>query len=124
MVDDNEWNVKLLKTLLASEGHDVAGAVDAEAALALVGRFHPDLLLLDLELPGMDGLTLARRLKAGADTRDIRIVALTAHTRDEVEDDVRAAGCAGLLTKPVDPVTFRETVRRYLAGGGTRSLRA
>ncbi len=115
VVDDNEWNVKLLMTLLTGAGHEVAGAGEGQQALALAASFRPHLILMDLELPGMDGLTLARRLKGGADTGDIRVVVLTAHAAEEVAAAVRDAGCDGLLTKPVDPVTFTETVRRYLA---------
>jgi two-component system, cell cycle response regulator DivK len=122
VVDDNEWNLKLLEMLLVSEGHEVAGAGEAQQALALVESFEPHLILMDLELPGMDGLTLARRLKSDASTRDIRIVALTAHTAEDVEGAVRASGCAGLLTKPVDPTTFRETVRQYLVDAGAGAV--
>lgn len=118
VVDDNEWNVILLKTLLESEGYEVAGAGDAQRALAQLAAFRPHLILMDLELPGMDGLTLTRQIKSGADTRDIRIVALTAHAAEEVQASVRAAGCDGLLTKPVDPATFRKTVRGYLVDTG------
>lgn len=113
VVDDNEWSVKLLRMLLVAAGHEVAGAGDAQQALSLAASFKPQLILLDLELPDMGGLALARLLKAGSDTRTTPIVVVTAHAAEDVAPAVRAAGCDGLLTKPVDPATLAETVRRY-----------
>lgn len=124
VVDDNEWNVKLVKTVLSARGHDVAGAGTAAQALALVASFRPCLILMDLELPDTDGLTLSRQLKAGPDTRGIPIVALTAHASDEVEAAVRAAGCDGLITKPIEPVAFWSSVSRYLPETGKDKLGA
>ena len=115
VVDDNELNVLLVKALLSAESLKVADAGDAQQALAAAARFKPHLILLDLELPGTDGLTLARLLKADAATRDIRIVVLSAHEARDVEAAVRDAGCDGFLAKPIDPRTFGATVRRYLS---------
>lgn len=117
VVDDNEWNVKLLQTLLARSGHDVAGVSEARQVEELALRFRPRLILMDLELPDVDGLTLARQLKGGADTRDIRIVIVTAHAAADVEAAVRDAGCDGLLTKPVEFAVLTETVGRLMAPG-------
>ena len=117
VVDDNAFNLMLLRTLL-SPRFEVAEAADARQALAEVARFRPHLVLLDLELPDMYGLTLARQLKADATTRDIRIVVLTAHAAESVEAAVRAAGCQGLLTKPVDAASFGDAMLSYLAGVG------
>lgn len=115
IVDDNALNRLLLKTLLAPEGYELAVAAHAQQALIAVTAFKPDLILMDLELPGMDGLTLARQLKRDPNTRDIRIVVLTAHSAADVEARVRAAGCEGFLAKPVDPGTFCKTVRSWLS---------
>ena len=114
MVEDHGWNLRLLKALLGNAGFDTRGAGDAREALALAESFRPHLILMDLELPDMSGLTLTRALKAGATTRDSVVVALTAHAPEDVAVAFDAAGGAGVLTKPVDPHTFGETVRRYL----------
>lgn len=116
IVDDNPLNVLLVKTLLSQEGYTLAEAGDAQQALAAVASMKPHLILMDLELPGMDGLTLARQLKTHPATRGIRIVIFTAHTAADTEGAVRAAGCEGLMTKPIEPASFREAVQGYLAG--------
>lgn len=113
VVDDNEWNLKLMRTLLASE-HEVATALTGAAALAMAVSFEPELVLLDLQLPDIDGLTLARQLKAAPARDGMRIVALTAHTVSEVAEAARLAGCEAVLSKPLDPGSFRETVRFHL----------
>jgi two-component system cell cycle response regulator DivK len=115
VVDDNEWNLKLVRMLLASE-HQIATAATGAAALTAAATFKPELVLLDLQLPDIDGLTLARQLKADPALAGIRIVALTAHTISEVADAARLAGCEAVLSKPLDPAAFRETVRVYLGG--------
>ncbi|HLX06918.1 MAG TPA: response regulator, partial [Thermoanaerobaculia bacterium] len=79
IVDDNPTNLKLARVLLAAEGYEVRVAVDAEEALALLASYRPRLILMDLQLPGMDGLTLTRRLKDDPATRDVAILALTAY---------------------------------------------
>src|SRR6202140_1309448 len=76
IVDDNPTNLKLARVVLAAEGYEVRVAVDAEEALALLDSFHPRLILMDLQLPGMDGLTLTRRLKGDPATSDVSILAL------------------------------------------------
>ena len=88
--------------LLLGEGYDVRTAGDAEEALAVLATFRPRLILMDLQLPGMDGLELTRRLKADPATRDIVIVALTAYAMKGDEERARAAGCDGYVTKPID----------------------
>lgn len=115
IVEDNAFNVLLIRTLLAAENLETAVAVDAREALVAVAQFRPDLILMDLQLPDMDGLTLTRQLRAEHGT-DLKIVALTAHRREDVATAVAAAGCQGLLTKPLDPAAFRQTIRGYLEG--------
>jgi CheY-like chemotaxis protein len=78
IVDDNVQNLKLARVILANEGYDVRTAADAEEALALLRTFRPHVILMDLQLPGMDGLQLTRQLKGDGATRGIRIIALTA----------------------------------------------
>ena len=121
VVDDHETNLKLLQYLLVREGYDVRAAVDAEHALDVIETLHPVAILLDLQLPGMDGLTLARRLRSAVATRDIVIVAVTAHAMKGEEDRALAAGCDAFITKPIDTRTLPATVAALLATkGGAR----
>jgi two-component system cell cycle response regulator len=124
VVDDNPLNQKLMRVMLASEGYDVRVAGDATAALAALEDWHPCLILTDVQLPGMDGLELARRLKAAPATRDIPILAVTAHTRLADEEAARAAGCDAYLTKPVDTRALAATVARLTASSGSEPGRA
>jgi two-component system cell cycle response regulator len=117
IVDDNPVNLKLARVLLAGAGHDVRTAGDAEQALELLESWLPRLILMDIQLPGMDGLTLTRRLKADARTRDIVVVALTAYAMKGDDEKALASGCAGYITKPLDTRTFADTVSRLLATG-------
>jgi CheY-like chemotaxis protein len=116
IVDDNPQNLKLARVLLVSEGFDVRTAVDAEDALRVLTVFNPRLILMDLQLPGMDGLELTRRLKNDPARRDILIIALTAYAMKGDEAKAIAAGCDGYVTKPIDTDAFPRVVRDYLAG--------
>ena len=102
IVDDNPANLKLIRMLLDGVGYEVRTASDAEEALALLEEFRPRLILMDLQLPGMDGLTLTRRLKADPRTRDIFVLALTAFAMKGDEERALAAGCDGYVAKPID----------------------
>src|SRR5580698_6354749 len=102
IVDDNVANLKLARVLLQGEGYEVRTAADAEDALRLLRSFSPKLILMDIQLPGMDGLTLTRRLKSDASTKDIVILALTAYAMKGDEEKARAAGCDGYIAKPID----------------------
>jgi CheY-like chemotaxis protein len=116
IVDDNLLNLKVVRVLLTVEGYDVRTALNAEEALALLRTFHPRLILMDLQLPGMDGLALTRRLKADPATSDIRVVALTAYAMKGDDQKALAAGCDGYIPKPVDTRTLPGAVSAYLAG--------
>lgn len=115
VVDDNPVNLKLVRVLLAGEGYDVRTAGNAEDALAMIESFQPRLILMDIQLPGMDGLTLTRRLKADPVTKDTIIVGLTAYAMKGDEGRVLEAGCDGYVAKPIDTRTFPALVARYLA---------
>jgi CheY-like chemotaxis protein len=117
IVDDNPQNLKLARLLLASEGYDARTAVDAEQALTLLEQFQPQLILMDIQLPGMDGLELTRRLKAKPATRGIVIVALTAYAMKGDEEKARAAGCDGYIAKPIDVRTLPMAVAEYIRVG-------
>jgi two-component system cell cycle response regulator DivK len=113
-VDDNAMNLKLARVLLRNEGYDVRTAADADEALGVLKSFRPRLILMDIQLPGMDGLALTRLLKARPEQADTVIVALTAYAMKGDEDRLLAAGCDGYVSKPIDTRTFPETVARYL----------
>ena len=115
VVDDNAQNLKLVRVLLLSEGYDVRTAVDAEEALRVLETFTPALILMDLQLPGMDGLELTRQLKADPERHGIAIVALTAYAMKG--DDLKAltAGCDGYIAKPIDTRSLPDIVAAYLA---------
>lgn len=111
VVDDNPQNLKLARVLLRSEGYDVATASDAEEALRLLETSKPRLILMDLQLPGMDGLTLTRRLKADPARQKIVVVALTAYAMKGDREKALAAGCDGSITKPIDTTALPELLR-------------
>jgi CheY-like chemotaxis protein len=115
IVDDNAANLKLARVVLASEGFDVHTANDAEEALLAIAACPPRLILMDIQLPGMDGLELTRRLKANSDYARIVIVALTAYAMKGDEEKAKAAGCDGYVTKPLDPETLPGIVASHLA---------
>lgn len=102
VVDDNPTNLKLVADVLEFEGHTVMKAVDAEDAMEKIKQSMPDLILMDIALPGMDGLTLTRRLKSDPATRRVHIVALTAFAMKGDDQKALAAGCDGYITKPID----------------------
>ena len=101
IVDDNSTNMKLVRILLASEGYDVRTAADAEEALNVLKEFYPRLILMDVQLPGIDGLELTRRLKSDPATRDITILGLTAYAMKGDKERIIAAGCDGYVPKLV-----------------------
>ncbi|MCW7539006.1 response regulator [Aquabacterium sp. A7-Y] len=102
MVDDCEEAAGLLASLLKLADHEVAIARDAEQALLSAASFHPDCVILDLALPGVSGLELARRLSAESRGRPLRLIALSGWSPDEYAAAAEAAGCEQYLTKPVD----------------------
>ena len=116
IVDDNVQNLKLARVILTNEGFDVQTAADAEEALALLRTSRPHLILMDLQLPGMDGLQLTRQLKGDGATRGIRIIALTAYAMKGDEEKAFAAGCDGYVSKPIDTERLPEIVRSHLSG--------
>ena len=106
VVEDQPTDLKLLKVVLAAEGHTVGIAQTAHAAFDLVKEVHPDVLLIDLRLPDMDGLSLARLIKDDPNTKDIPIVAMTAYRDTWTREAVMAAGCDAYIAKPVDTRTL------------------
>jgi CheY-like chemotaxis protein len=120
IVDDNPLNLKLVNVLLVGEGYDVRTANDAEEVLELLRECHPQLILMDVQLPGIDGLELTRRLKADPATRDIAITGLTAYAMKGDEKRIRDAGCDGYIPKPIDTRTLPGLIRGYLESDAAR----
>ena len=119
VVDDNPVNMKLIRVLLAGEGYEVRTASDATEALDILQAFRPGLILLDIQLPGIDGLELTRRLKAQPSTRDIPILGLTAYAMKGDEERILAAGCDGYIPKPIDTRTLPGFIKACLRKGTT-----
>ena len=124
VVDDNPTNLKLVCDLLECEGYEILKAIDAEEAIHILAFRVPDLLLLDIGLPGMDGLTLTRLIRGDERTRHLRIVALTAFAMNGDEEKARAAGCDGYITKPIDTRALSSTVATYLPRSGPATKEA
>ena len=114
VVEDNPANMTLATFLLKSAGYVVLSATDAEIGLALARAEQPDLILMDIQLPGMDGMTATALLKADAATRDIPVIALTALAMKGDEERIRAAGCDGYIAKPLAYREFLATVSTHL----------
>jgi two-component system cell cycle response regulator len=102
VIEDDPTDRKLMVALLQMSGHIVRESMTAEAALDAIVADNPDVILLDLRLPGMDGLTLVRRLKANAGTSQLPIVAVTAYPGRYRRDELLAAGCQACIIKPID----------------------
>jgi CheY-like chemotaxis protein len=115
IVDDNPANLKLIRVLLGAEGYEIRCAADAEEALVILADFRPRLILMDLQLPGMDGLALTRKLKADPQTCHIPILALTAYAMKGDEEKAREAGCDGYITKPIDTRRLPQEIAQFLA---------
>ena len=116
IVDDNPVNLKLIRVLLKGEGYDVRTATDAYDALEVLRTFTPRLILMDIQLPGIDGLTLTRQLKANPLHQHISVVALTAYAMKGDEEKALEAGCAGYITKPIDTRALCGVITRFLEG--------
>jgi two-component system cell cycle response regulator DivK len=115
IVEDNPANMTLAIFLLESAGHQVISATDAELGLTLARAEQPDLILMDIQLPGMDGLAATMQLKGDEATRRIPVIALTALAMKGDEERIRAAGCDGYIGKPMRYKDFLDTIATHLA---------
>jgi CheY-like chemotaxis protein len=115
IVDDNATNLKLVAYLMKAHGYEVHTALDAELAMEAIRTHRPDVVLMDIQLPGIDGLELTRLLKADPDTRDILVIAVTAYAMKGDQDKAIAAGCDDYITKPIDTRALPDTIARHLA---------
>ena len=114
LVEDNETNQMLATAVLERDGYRVDVAATAEEARAVIESRRPDVILMDLQLPGVDGLAFTRALRGDPTTADIPVVAMTAHVMVGDREDAMAAGCAGYIPKPIDTRTLGESLRRHL----------
>jgi CheY-like chemotaxis protein len=115
IVDDSPVNLKLIRVLLELEGYVVSVASDAQAALEFLATSIPDLILMDLQLPAMDGLTLTRLLKADVRLAGVPIVALTAYAMTGDQERALASGCDAYFTKPIDTRSFAQSIAALLS---------
>ncbi|MDO8539880.1 MAG: response regulator, partial [Opitutaceae bacterium] len=117
IIEDHAVDLKLADLVLRTAGHDVSAVETAEQAFAAIQEDRPRLILLDLDLPGMDGLALARKLKADPDTRDIHVVAVTCYPEQYPKAAALAAGCDAYLLKPIDTRELSGQLTAVAAGG-------
>jgi CheY-like chemotaxis protein len=118
IVDDNPVNLKLASSVLECADYSISEAGDAVQALEVIRQTPPDLILMDIALPGMDGLTLTRQLKADPTTRHIRVIALTAFAMKGDDQKAKEAGCDGYITKPINTRKLSEQVAKILERPG------
>jgi CheY-like chemotaxis protein len=114
VVDDNPINLKLASELLEMEGYEVLRASDAEEAQSILGEARPELILMDIALPGMDGLALTRKLKSTPGLAHVPIIALSAFAMKGDEEKALASGCDGYITKPINTRTFPTQIKGHL----------
>jgi two-component system cell cycle response regulator DivK len=121
VVEDNETNLYLIKFILEKNGFEVIEAKSGVEAVALAVQENPDLIIMDIQLPDIDGLEATKRIRVSEADGDIPIVALTAYaTADDVQNSM-AAGCTGYIEKPIDPESFMSELQKYLLHGHNSS---
>lgn len=114
IVEDNELNMRLFNDLLEAFGYRTVKTREGGQAVAMVREHRPDLLIMDIQLPEVSGLDIAKELKADPELRSIPIVAVTAFAMRGDEQKIREAGCDAYLSKPISVTTFLETVRKFI----------
>ncbi len=117
IVEDNPLNMKLFTTMIEAQGYHVLQASDGVRGLYLAQQKHPDLIIMDIQLPDMSGLEVTRSLKANNDTRDIPIIIATAHELSGDKEEIRASGCDGFIAKPIAVAEFLEFVEFFVTRG-------
>jgi len=115
VVEDQEDNRQILRDLLGNAGYELTEAENGEEAIAAAGKQRPDLILMDIQLPIMDGYEATRRIRTNPDLRSVPIIAVTSYALTGDEDKALAAGCDGYVTKPYSPRDLLAKVRAYLA---------
>jgi len=114
IIEDNPLNMKLFSAIIAAQGYHVLHATDGSQGLDLAHQEHPDLIIIDVQLPDMSGLDLTRGLKADNDTRDIPIIVTTAHGLSGDDAQIRASGCDGFIAKPIAIAEFLNLIEMFV----------
>lgn len=117
VVEDNEGNLELIRVVLEMAGHEVIGAPSADVGLLAARKARPDLILMDMHLPGLDGYEATRIIKADETLKGIPVIAVTAITERTDEERVRACGCEGFIAKPVDTRSLASQIAGFLKLG-------
>ena len=114
VVEDNEKNRKLMRVVLKAKGYNIIEAATGEEALNLLKNQKPDIILMDIQLPGIDGLTLIRQIKASVITKDIPIIAVTAYAMKGDEQKILDTGCNAYISKPINTQELPLIVEKYI----------
>ena len=114
VIEDNDLNMKLIRTLLKLKNYQTIESVDAETGIQLAREHHPDLILMDIQLPGMDGLTATRVIKNDSAMKDIPVVALTGHSMPGDAEKALDAGCVSYIAKPIDTRGLLKSIGQVL----------
>ena len=114
VIEDNASNMKLIRAILEIGDYRVIEAVDAESGIDMARRYRPKLILMDISLPGMDGLEATEILKGEPGTKDIPVIAVTAHATENLKEQAFQVGCSGFISKPLNTKTFLQNIERSL----------
>lgn len=117
LIEDNEQNRYLATFLLERRGHVVVSAVDGPLGIEMAEDLRPDIILLDIQLPGMDGYAVAKALRTNPALKDTPIVAVTSYAMPGDREKALSSGCSGYMEKPIDPDTFADDIERQMTGG-------
>ena len=115
IVEDNDLNMKLFNDLLVAHGYDTLQTKNGAEALALARQHHPDLILMDIQLPEVSGLQVTKWLKEDEDLRTIPVIAVTAFAMKGDEEKMRDGGCEAYIAKPISVTSFLQTIERFLS---------
>lgn len=124
IIEDNEHNLYLESFILQKNGHEIIQARNGETGISLAAQTRPALILLDIQLPGMDGYTVARELRRNPAIATVPIIAVTSFAMAGDRDRILEAGCTDYIEKPINPDTFHMEIAHYLNGGRTRDTTA
>ena len=114
VIEDNPLNMKLMRSLLQLGDFEILEAPDAESGIELAKKIKPDLILIDIQLPGMDGLSATRIIRDDLSLKEVPIVAVTSYAMHGDEQKAKSAGCSGYIAKPIDTRSFLDTINKYM----------
>jgi len=114
IIEDNEINLYLMRTILQKLGHQVIEAQDGFTGVELAKKENPDLILMDIQLPRMDGYEATKKIRAIEETKDIPIIAITSYAMVGDKEKILAAGCTAYIEKPIEPESFIEELKKYI----------